>query len=355
MSKASRSHTPKSPPPIVSTADLAKYLDVSQWTVSRAINGHKDVSERTKERVRKAMQELGFRPNPFARNLRGRSLGLIGLCSYKLQDPFMNAKLFALQTRLHTLGKRTLLEANLHNIEMEKQALEDFSTFHVDAVILLHCSSNTETAAALLGKTPFMYLDPHKQQSHPSLMVDRYAAITLLMEHLYELGHRRFALVGISLQDNWRGPPLRDFARKLGYEDAEAFYYKDQAEPDFLRTDLVHGTAAIAKILRMRPRPTALVCMNDQVAFGAMYALQQAGLRVPQDISVVGFNREPLSQRISPTITTVDQKIDEQVRISCDLLMRRIEEPDNTELAETNILIKADLIPGQSSGPPPKK
>lgn len=340
--------------PIVSTADLAKYLNVSQWTVSRAINGHKDVSERTRQRVREAMEMFGFRPNPFARSLRGQSLGLIGLYSNRLNDPFMSAKLFALQMRLHDLGKRTLLESGIGKAEMEKQALEDFNSFHVDGVIMLHCSASTQTARELLGKTPFIYFDPHTPHSSPSLMADRYSAVTQLMEHLRDLGHRRFALLGISLQDNWRGPPLRDFARKMGCDKAEEFYFLDGSEPGSSNTDLIHGATVIANILKLNPRPTALVCMNDQVAFGAIHALQQAGLRVPEDFSVVGFNREEVAQRLSPTITTIDQKVDEQVRLGCDLLLRMIDEPDNAELANTNHLIKADLVIGESSGPPPR-
>lgn len=339
-------------PAVVSTADLAKYLNVSQWTVSRAINGHKDISEQTRERVHAAMEELGFRPNPFARSLRGQSLGLIGVCSYRLTDPFMNEKVFTLQTELHNRGKRTLLEASLGNLHMEEHALEDFSNFHVDGVVMIHCSIDARAARKQLGKIPFLYIDPHHPQGTPSIMTDRYSAVTQLLEHLHGHGHRRFALLGISLEDNWRGPPLKAFAQKQG-QSAEDFYFIANPDGFVHRTDIIHGARGIEQILRARPRPTAIVCMNDQVAFGAIHGLLMAGVRVPEEMSVVGFNREELSQKISPTITTIDQKLDAQIRMGCDLLLQQIEDPANAALKQQNLRIEPELIIGQSSGPVP--
>src|SRR5687768_14652299 len=113
--------------PIESIIDFAKYLDLSVWTVSRAINGHPEVKEETRRRVMAAMDEVGYRPNPLARGLGGRRTGMIGVCSIGIENPILNAKIYHLQEFLRKHGLRILLELAAQNSQDEIRAIEDFA------------------------------------------------------------------------------------------------------------------------------------------------------------------------------------------------------------------------------------
>jgi DNA-binding LacI/PurR family transcriptional regulator len=195
-------------PVIRSIQDFAKYLDLSAWTVSRAINGHPEVKEETRRRVLQAMDEVGFRPNPLARGLGGRRTGLIGVCLFNLENPIVSAKVFHLQEFLRRQHLRSLLEVTLRDPESEQRVIEDFLRIRTDGLVLMYSSLDAATLASCVGEVPCVVVDPHQPQKLPNVSLDRRQAMRLLLEHLLRLEHRSFALLGFRKNEPWRWPAL---------------------------------------------------------------------------------------------------------------------------------------------------
>ncbi|GHC09917.1 LacI family DNA-binding transcriptional regulator [Cerasicoccus arenae] len=337
---------------ILSAADLARHLNISQWSISRAINGHKDVSEDTRERVRKAMEEYGFQPNLYARGLRGRETGMIGVCFPRHGVPIIGQKISELQMFLKEKNYRCLFESTMNRADVEANAVKDFLNLKVEGIVTIQSQLMPADLSPLLEKkdTPCVMIDP-VQEGHicPSVSLDRHKAMALLMGHLWELGHRRFALMGFGPRDGWRWPPLVDFAAKHGLSADEVFVSlpKKKADDSFV----VAGVELTEQLLQMKPaeRPMALICLDDLVALGVVQSLHRAGYSVPNDFSVTGFNNQDIAQCLFPRLTTIDQHPELLMEQVSSLLISQIKNCGGED-ADT-VLVEPQLVVGESTGP----
>ncbi len=331
---------------IESIIDFAKYLDLSVWTVSRAINGHPEVKEKTRRRIMAAMEEVGYRPNPLARGLGGRRTGMIGVCSIGLENPILNAKIYHLQEFLRKHSLRILLELAAQNSQEETRAIEDFARLHVDGVVLMYSTLSSATVAKLLPGIACVQVDPHEPQSLPNISIDRRKAMRLLFEHLLRLGHRSFALL-FAKTDPWRWPSLVEIARDHGLDPEKIFRFV--VAPD-VASPIEAGQAMTEELLKWPKRPTAIFARDDRMALGVLQALREAGLEVPRHISVAGFDNLDLARQLHPTLTTVEQNPAQLMRKAGEILLAQIALPEGKRgqpLAET---IAPELIIGESTG-----
>ncbi len=332
---------------IVSTADLARHLKLSQWTISRAINGHQDISEKTRQLVLDTMEKHGFRPNPFARALRGRGPGMIGVCFSYLNIPVLDLKIQQLQAFLRQLDYGTILESTSQDAATEKRVLEDFRRIQVNGIVLFYCNLSASQAETLLRSTACVQVDPNKAQHLPTVSLDRAHAMRLLLGHLLELGHRRIALLGILPQDRWKWGPMRELAEEWGLDPDKLLHpqpYNLHAE-----SKVEEGLRMAAGALNGPKRPTAFICLDDLVALGAVQAVRNAGLSVPGDISVTGFNHQDLARVLRPTITTIDQNLGEIVQEAGKLLMAQLDLPPEKRGQACLVKVKPTLIVGEST------
>src|SRR5687768_3803113 len=158
---------------INSIAEFARELNLSSWTVSRAINGHPEVNEQTRQRILRAMDELGFRPNPLAAGLGGRRTNMVGVCFWGLGNPIVDRKVFHLQEFLRSRHLRSFLELRSRDVAQEVRAIEDFQRIHVDGIVVLHSDLDVATSSRLLKHTACVHVDPHEMQNAPCMLVDR--------------------------------------------------------------------------------------------------------------------------------------------------------------------------------------
>jgi len=335
---------------IVSTADLAKHLDISRWTVSRAINGHPEVNIQTREHVLRAMEELNFQPNLLAQGLRGRKTGLIGVSFKGLDSPILNTKIYHLQNFLRTHGLRTILEITTNDPQCEARIVKDFNRIQVDGVILINSSLAVDETRRLLTGLPCVQVDPSRSLKVSSIALDRGRAMRLLLEHLLRLGHRRFGLLSIEKGDHWRWPSLRATAVRHGLDPERIFLHihKSPAEGETIR----FGRYAVQELLRLSPdlRPTALISVNDLVAIGAIQTLKEAGIKVPEEISVTGFDHLDIGQQLHPTLTTIEQNPKTLMERAGKLLLEQIvSKKARSKPRRENIPPR--LILGESTGP----
>jgi DNA-binding LacI/PurR family transcriptional regulator len=290
--------------------DVARHSGVSYKTVSRVVNGERDVSTATRDRVLEAVATLGYRPNHSARSLRRGRTRTLGLLLARrserfLTEPFWDEVVAGIVDTAARAGYALLLEVASQDDHLAQQSNPDppgFGERHVDGALLLDTRLSTPlTAIIQRTQTPCVAIcNDRLDPAWGSVYADFLGGATRLVEHLVRLGHRRIA----HLTGNIRS--VSELDRLAGYEQALA---AAGIAPD---PDLIvpaghlrhHGFTAMEHLLARRVQFTAVFSVNDLTALGAMERLTQAGLRVPGDVSVVGFDDIYLAEMASPPLTT---------------------------------------------------
>ncbi len=333
----------------VSQAELARYLGLSDWTVSRAINGHPLVKESTRQRVLEAMREIGFQPNPLARGLSGKRTGLVGIIFSELQHPVLLEKLTLFESFLHKHEFRSLLAFTGMDEASELRAIADFKRLRVDAIVLVQSTLGKEPAAKLLSGCCKIHVDPIAQQHGPSVLVDRNRGVELLIDHLYELGHRYFGTMGILEINSWRWLGLIKAFNKYGLDPQKhlrQYLPPDQDPP--MRASYEMGIDLARKVLEDPKAPTALLAINDHVALSAAQYWMSQGQSVPGRFSITGFDHVEVSRFLRPRLTTIDHEPALLMEAAGHLLLKQLE--GKAAVAQTR-QITPRLIVGESTGP----
>jgi DNA-binding LacI/PurR family transcriptional regulator len=341
---------------IHSTAELARHLGLSRWSVSRAINGQDGVSAETAEQVRAAMAEFGFAPSAHGRGLRGHRTGVIGICFRALDTPVTIEKIAHVQRLVSGRGYRPLFELTELDQRMGADVINHFISMRVEGVLFVDTPPGERSAdwQRLLRRhgIPAAHLEPLGPLTHNGVHLDRVAAMAQATEHLLNLGHRHFGLFGIN-ETSPLGEPRCDGVRQAllarGLDPARHFGIWDFPHPR--PAGLRYGHELAAKLLAAPRRPTALLAVNDEVAAGVMWGLQKAGHHIPRDFSVFGFDNFVLSEQTTPALCTVDHQIEAVAAAAADLLFTLIERGPATRLP--TVKIPARLIVRESAGPAP--
>lgn len=331
----------------MSIVDFARHLDLSVWTVSRAINGHPEVKEKTRRRIIAAMDEVGFRPNPLARGLGGRRTGMIGVCSIGLQNPILNTKIYHLQEFLRRHQLRILLEMTPQNPQNETRVVDDFARIRVDGVVMMYSTLSADATATVFRGVACVHVDPHEVQKAPNISIDRRKAMRLLFEHLLRLEHRSFALL-FAKSDPWRWPALMEVAKDHRLDPEKIFRF---VEVPGVESPLEAGALMAETALKWPSRPTAIITRDDQIALGVIQTLRQAGVEVPRHMSVTGFDNLDLARKLHPTLTTIEQNPLRQMERAGEMLLEQIAllpQKRGRPMTET---IAPELITGESTGP----
>ncbi|HVU35559.1 MAG TPA: LacI family DNA-binding transcriptional regulator [Opitutaceae bacterium] len=334
-----------SPATIRSTADFARYVGLSRSTVSRALNGHGDLRRKSRERIEAALRETGFTPNAHALHLRGRPSAMIGVCMENFLTPTAVAKVSALQQRLRDRGLVALIEV-LEPGASEK-TLQHFRSLRVEAVVFIGHFEATELGERIgeLDRhgTPHLVIDSVGVKRANQVSLDRAGAMTQLTRHLLDLGHRRLGLLGMSggfqtVTDRLEG--IQAAVRAEGLEPGATLLSFDHLHP---RHDhFEYGRTLAQEFLRQKERPTAFLGVNDETAIGALLEFQAAGLRIPDDLSIAGFNNQNICLISRPALTSVDQQIERTADVAVEVLEKQINQAFSTRVVRR--LIEPKLV-----------
>jgi len=301
---------PKSASTIRDTQSLASLLGLSRWTVSRALNGHAEVNQLTRQRILAAANHEGFSPDPIARSLRGMPSNLVGVCAQDLEDFDLTPKLGRLQNNVLRHGGRAMIEITRGERVLEAGALQHFAALRVRRVVLIGSSLTSDDAllkSLLHEGTRFVHIDPIGKRTTGAVLSDRARAMELLILHLAALGHRRITALGITPTTAYgrlRAAGIRRAVKALDWNAIDAVHWI--YEPDAAAGDFAYGERLVARWLREGRHSSALIALNDRVALGAIRALENAKLRVPEDVSVVGYNNNDFASFAKPALTTID-------------------------------------------------
>jgi len=347
----------RSTSPVNSTAALAHHLGLSRWTVSRAINGHPEVTPETSERVKAAMLELGFVPNPFGRALRGARTRTIGVSFRELETPILVRKATVIQKLLRSRGYRPLVEIIEDGANAGLEVVRHFHTMQVEGVVMVDANVGPESAAWLdylaRNHLPVVLLEPRGTVDHNAIQLERREALAQLTEQLFTLGHRHFALLGIDRSFPFGVPRCDGVAQGLAAHGARFEDSVDIIMQSNRRFDSFDYGRELAEFLLGRPTlPTALIALNDEIAAGVLWRLQRAGLVVPRDLSIVGFDNMPIASHTAPRLTTIDQQVVETVTATTDMLFELLQAKPGTQLPTRHV--KAQQVSRDSVAPPPQ-
>jgi LacI family transcriptional regulator len=328
----------------ITIGELAKIAGVSKTTISRVINSKPDVDPGTREKILSLISEYGFQPNAFAKAISQKQSNHIGLliphkAEYVFSNPFYTEVMRGVSTAVDENGYYLLIcyahEVNYMDIYKQKRVdgfvLLSPGSFHKHIIEALNVGSVPFVSTAkILGEAEMTYVD-----------VDNFAGASMLMQHLVSLGHQRIAFIG--------KPTLQSSQDRLSAYKTVLAKAGIQYDPELaLVTDtssVESGHEYTLRLLRAQRPPTAIFLANDVMAIGAINAAHEIGLRVPEDISIVGFDDIPFSNYTNPPLTTVHQPAFEKGVRAAKLLINLLE----TQKPQESIILPMEMAVRKST------
>ena len=336
--------------------DVAKLAGVSTATVSRALRGLPVVSEETRARVSQAAAALGYVASPNASRLAGGRTGMVGVVVPRITRWFFATVVEAAEETLHQAGWDLLLY-NLGGHEQTRRRLLRTQALQqrVDAVMLVATPLEADDFTAVVGlRVPGVTVSSGTPvPGWPSIRIDDIGAARLATEHLIGLGHTRIAHLSGDPSDELAFTTPLD--RRCGYRSAlrDAGLRADPALDLETNFTVAGGERATEALLSSRDPPTAIFAACDEMAMGAMRALRQARLVVPDDVSVIGIDDHDLAAALG--LTTVAQPAAEQGRLGALTLLRalsgEVSAPDRQELLPTRLVVRESTAPPRKRAP----
>jgi len=332
--------------------DIALATGVSQSTVSRVLSGAPTavpIAAATRERVISTAKQLGYRPNPLARGLRGAQTMLLGVIVRDITDPFFAGAIEAVSLEASALGYNVVL-GHAHGRADEAVALWSIlEARHCDAILLMGDMRDRPALIEDLQETrePVVALwHGSRITGIPTVSVDNRAGATAVLEHLAAHGHRRIAFAGRRrLGDiREREEAYTTFLERIGEQPREE--YLQDAVNDFRG-----GADVLDRLMDLDEPPTAIMASTDVIAIGALHGAQRRGLRIPDDLSITGFDDIPVAAVSFPALTTMRMPTREMVSAAVKLAIGSREgEPRERDL---HPVLEPSLVIRTSSGPAP--
>jgi len=331
----------------VTIYDVAKVLNVSPSTVSRGLKNHPHIRKETKKNIIAMAKEMGYQQNKFASNLRQKHTNTIGVVVPKLDSYFMATVISGIEKITAQNGYGLIISQSQESWKKEISCISTLFNSRVDGLLvsLAFDTKNLEHFNILLNKDiPVVFFDRVTDcNGCISIVIDNYKAGYEATSHLIEQGCKRIVHIGGNLLRNVYSERFRGYKQALTDN-------KIEFEQNLVVICDMSGRAstdAAKKILKMLPRPDGIFTSNDTTAVAAMVELERAGVIIPDEIAVVGFNNDPISQVIRPNLTTVDYPARQIGEIAATSLINKLKNSESANFS--TIILKHDLICRQSS------
>ncbi len=333
-------------------AEVARRAGVSTATVSRVLSGAAPASDATRARVLEAADALDYRPSALGRALKRRETRTIGLLVTDIGNPFFPQVVRAVEDEAHARGYGVVLGNASDDPERELAYIDLLLDRRVDGLIVASSRATRRHAERLASaRMPVVLVNSDAPASElHGIATDHRAGSRLAAEHLLALGHRRIAHISASDELAAAAAPRRE-----GIQDALAAAGIDPATLLVAESDgsVDGGAAATRRLLAEDPRPTAIACYNDLVAIGALRTLRRAGLSVPGDMSVIGFDDIDLAAWTDPPLTTVRQPTGELGRRAVERIAAELADGRAGSGAPSRAILAPSLVARGTTGAPP--
>ncbi len=326
--------------------DIARDLGVSVVTVSKVLRNHSDISGETRERVLARMKELDYRPNLAARSLVTGRTYLVGLVVPSLLHPFFADIARSLSEVLRQHGYYLIISSSEEEPELEEQEIDHLLERRLDTLIVASCRQNVDLFHRIEKQgTPYVLIDRSFQGLNANFVgVNDEAAGMLATQHLIDAGCKRIAHI--------RGPETSTGVQRLkGYKRALA-ENGIEVKREYIIADgkgdvetRQRGRQAMEQLLQLRPRPDGVFCFNDPLAIGAMNHILEHGLRIPQDIALIGCGNLNYDDTLRVPLSSIDQRSStigaEAARLSLAILKSKVALPAESVVLEPQLVARA--------------
>ena len=332
----------------VTIHDIAEILGINSSTVSRALNNSPRVAQKTKDKILKKANELGYQRNDLASNLRKSKTFTLGVIVPRISRHFFSSAIAGIEETAFKQGYNVIICQSLESLEREQSIINTLVANRVDGV-LISISMETENYNHFKGleqrNIPFVFFDRHCNISNTSrVVIDDFAAAFTATEHLIQKKSTEIA--------HFSGPQNLEIYKNRfkGYKAALEKYNIPFKEELVITSSLMEadGIENTKKILSLPYKVDGLFCANDVVAIGAIKYLKKIGKKIPEEIAIVGFSNETISSVIEPSLTTINQSGFKIGQIATNLLLKKISNDDKKQIHET-MIVKTNLIERKSS------
>ncbi len=318
--------------------DIANKLGLSKSTVSRALQDHPRISEATKKAVKAVARRMEFEPNTFAISLFRKKSNIIGVVVPEIVNHFFAAVIDGIEDVAYKSGYKVIITKSNESYEREIASTAALVSQNVDGILvsLSKETRKTDHLASIIKKgLPLVFFDRISEKMDVTkVVVDDFKGAFKATEYLIQSGYSKIAHLS--------GPVNLNIGRlrKGGYVRALNMYNLP-VRKEYIVTvgmDRESGYRGANILLSLKDKPEAIFAVNDQIAIGAMKAIKENNLRIPQDIAVMGFANEPVTEITEPTLTTVHQPAFEMGQTACELLIKEIKSKTKKGLAQKVVL-----------------
>ncbi len=330
----------------MSIFDVAEEAGVSTASVSRVLNSPDSTKQKTRNAVEKAIKKLGYIPNGAARALSSRNSRVIGAIIPTIDNSIFATGIQALQSYLHTKGYFLLLGSSNYDPELEFELCQNFLVQQVAGIIMMG-STHLPECVSMLNKegTPFVNTGTYDTKGNYCVGFNNRYAAALAARYLVDLGHREFGMIaGITKYNDRALERISGIREEL---DRHGLSLRDERVLE-RRYEIDEGGAAFRHLMALKDPPTAIVCGNDVLGFGAILEANKNGIDIPGEVSVIGFDDLVLSKHLKPSLSTIQIPTEEMWCRAADTLLARL---DGLE-TPTAIEIDVSLLVRESTGVP---
>jgi DNA-binding LacI/PurR family transcriptional regulator len=324
--------------------EVAQHAGVSVQTVSCVLNQTGSISEETRLRVQRSIEALNYRRNPIARSMRTQQTRMIALVVMDMTNPVLATIASTIEAVAYAQNYNVLLYNTGLDAARERTYLHEIEDRRVDGAVVVNAIDRQGAAHLRNEGVPTVLIDCAMPSSPlPTVTVDNFRGGYIATQHLIDLGHRRIAHIG--------GTRHLEIARQRisGYETALAdanIDYRNVVSAQTMQWGYQSGYDAMKHLLASDERPTAVFAASDELAMGAYRALAEQGLRVPQDMSIVGFDNIEAAAFVTPPLTTVHQPFSQLGHQAFSLLLTML---DGNQLDPPDVLLPAEIIVREST------
>ena len=326
-------------PSIPTLEDVARAAGVSTATVSRCLNEKEKVSPRTLSKVMKAVDALGYTPNYNARAMAARRSFTIGAIIPTMENAIFARGVQAFQETLHEMGYNLLVSSSAYQPELEAEQIRALVARGADGLLLIGYARDASIYEYLerRGVPTVLAWSLEADEIHACVGFDNRASMRPLADHVLGLGHKRLGVISGMIEGNDRAK-----GRLAGIKDSWEAHGYDLSDLNVIETpyEIENGAAAFEALMQSDPAPTAVMCGNDVLAIGALSKARELGIKVPEDVSITGFDDIEIARHVTPPVTTVHVPHREMGRRAAQLLVDLI----NEEGSAASVQLRTDVV-----------
>lgn len=334
--------------------DVAKIAGVSHSTVSRALSGHPGIPKETADRIKKIASDLGYVPSAVARGLKTKRSDAVGVIVNRIDDPFFSKILQGIEDVLQSAGYSLFVAASNRDPNREKTIVQAMRERRVDSIIV--CTTQfSEAHRSQLEKygLPLVAIGNSENPEYRWLVYhdDHYGSVQVA-KYLIEAGHKKIAFLGNARAERTTQGRLAGFLQEMNNASLsvppEYIFNCPNGQPE-------GGEIGAKYCLGLEDSPTAMICFNDMMAIGVVKTFREAGIQVPTDYSVIGFDDIPIAAYTYPSMTTFEQPKYELGHHAAVMMSALLHSRSDIHSAKNQtIMLRGKLIVRETTGPPPE-